>query len=64
MTKNRLALPISLWLIGAFFVVVDAVVFGKYTGEPNTYLGWIGIVFLCIVIFPLISNDTGDTGSC
>ena len=62
--KNKLKLPVALWLIGAFFIAADAVVFGRYTGVPNTYFGWIGSVFLCLVIFPLILNAKGGTELC
>jgi hypothetical protein len=53
-----------LWLIGTGFVAVDAIVFGKYTAEPNTLFGWTGITVLCIAILSMILDNKGDDAQC
>lgn len=52
MIRNKLA--ICVLIIGVLLVIIDAAVYGEYTGFPNTDYGWIGCISMFIMTVTLV----------
>jgi len=52
MKKTRI--PFYIFLIGLASIIADSIIYGEYTGFPNTIFGVAGCILMLVMTFILV----------